>query len=282
MENDPTVALYDFYGWLHANRKRGLAGAVVVAAIAAIVAFATWRSSEREAAANRALLNVPSLLNQPMPVGDPASASQFLNISQEYAGTSAGTTAQLLAARELYLCGKYPEAQKEFSEFVSAHSSHPLAAQASVGIAACMEAQGKTSDAVQQYKKINLLYKDNVSIILPIRLTLGRLSEADNKPAEAVEYYKDLVSLRDRNDPWVMEAYERLRLLIAKHPELNPTPQQPSSAAPSPLAPTESELQLSAPGGATPPPPPPSAPPTPLPAPHPPVTPSNAAPSGNP
>jgi predicted negative regulator of RcsB-dependent stress response len=282
MENDPTVALYDFYGWLHTNRKRVLAGAIVAAAIAAIIAFVTWRNSEREAVANRALLGVPALLNEPMPVGDPASASQFLNISQAYAGTSAGTVAQLLAARELFLCGKYSEAQKEFSQFVADHSSHPLAAQASVGIAACMEAQGKISDAVQQYKKINLLYKENVSVLLPIRLTLGRLSEADNKPAEAVDYYKDLVNLRDRNDPWVMEAYERLRLLIAKHPELNPNPQQPPSAAPSPLAPTESELQLSPPAGATPPPLPPSAPPTLLPAPQPPVAPSNSPPPGAP
>jgi predicted negative regulator of RcsB-dependent stress response len=282
MENDPTVALYDFYGWLHTNRKRVLAGAVVVAAIAAIIAFVTWRSSEREAAANRALLAVPSLLNEPVPAGDPASASQYLNINQQYAGTSPGAAAQLLAARDLFLCGKYPDAQKEFSQFVADHPTHPLAAQAIVGIAACMEAQGKTNDAVQQYKKINLLYKDDASIILPIRLTLGRLSEADNKPAEAVEYYKDLVNLRDRNDPWVMEAYERLRLLIAKHPELNPTPQQPASAAPSPLAPSESDLQLSPPGSATPPPQPPSAPPALLPAPQPPVTPSNSAPPGNP
>ena len=247
MENDPTVALYDFFGWLHAKQKQVLAGAVVVVVVAAIVSIVMWNSSQKEASANQALFAVPSLLDMASP-GDPSSTKALLAISQDDSGTSAGTAAQLLAARELFLGGKYAEAQQEFSRFVASHPGHPLLPQANVGLAASLEAQNKIGDAVQQYKKISALYSTDRNIILPVKLTLGRLSEAENKPDQAVNYYKELASLiqNDPNDPWIVEAYERLRLLVAKHPELNPSP--PQSRAPSPLlAPTDAEMQLLAP-----------------------------------
>ena len=156
----------------------------------------------------------------------------------------------MLAARELYLGGKYADAQAEFTKFIAAHSSSPLLPQANIGIAACLEAQGKIADAVQQYKKVTSLYATIPNIIIPVKLTLGRLSEEDSKPDQAVGYYKDLVSLQDPNDPWVAEASERLRLLIAKHPELNPFQSQSAAAPPSTvLTPSEAEMQLLAPPG---------------------------------
>jgi predicted negative regulator of RcsB-dependent stress response len=249
MENDPTVALYDFYGWVHANRKRVLAGAIVAALIAAIAGFVMWNNSQKEASAVQALLTAPSFLGTATP-GDAAAARALLAISQDYSGTSAGGAAQMLGARELYLGGKYADAQAEFTKFIAAHSSSPLLPQANIGIAACLEAQGKIADAVQQYKKVTSLYATIPNIIIPVKLTLGRLSEEDNKPDQAVGFYKDLVSLQDPSDPWVAEASERLRLLIAKHPELNPFQSQSAAAAPSPaLTPSEAEMQLLAPPG---------------------------------
>jgi predicted negative regulator of RcsB-dependent stress response len=279
METDPTVALYDFYGWLHTNRKRVLAGAVVVAVIAAIVGFVMWSNSQKEASADQALLAAPSILGVAAP-GDPSAVKALLTVSQDYSGTSAGAAAQMLAARELYLGGKYAEAQEEFTKFIAAHPGHPLVAQANVGIAACLEARDKIPDAVQQYKKITSLYSTSPNIIIPIKLTLGRLSEADNKPDQAVQNYKDLVMLQDPNDPWVAEASERLRLLVAKHPELNPFPPQPGAAAASPvLNPTEAEMQLLAPPGSAAPGSQPAAPaPNTTPAPPPAAAPQASAP----
>ena len=66
-----------------------------------------------------------------------------------------------------------------------------------------MEAQGNIGDAVQQYKKINTIYATIPSIVVPVKLTLGRLSEADNKPSQAITYYKELMNINDPNDPWV-------------------------------------------------------------------------------
>ena len=251
MEADTTVTLYNIYGWLHAHRKQVLAGAIAVAVIAAVAGTIMWNKSQKEAEANQELLTVPSLITVAAPGSAPA-AKALLDISQKYSGTSAGVAAQVLAAKELFLDGKYAQAQEEFSKFVADHADNPLVPQANVGIAACMEAQGKTGDAVQQYKKINTIYAGIPSIVVPVKLTLGRLSEADNKPLQAVTYYKELLNIPDPNDPWVREAYERFQLLVSKHPELNPTPPEGRGATPSSLLrPSEAEMQMSAPAGGT-------------------------------
>ena len=82
MEVESTDALYDFYGWLHKNWKRVVAGAIVAAVIAAIVTFVVWSHNEKEAGANQRLLAVPSLIGE-APAGDPASASALLKISED-------------------------------------------------------------------------------------------------------------------------------------------------------------------------------------------------------
>jgi len=251
MEADTTVTLYNVYGWLHTHRKQVLAGAIAVAVIAAVVGTVMWNKSQKEAEANRELLTVPSLITAAAPGGAPA-AKALLDISQKYPGTSAGVAAQLLAAKELFLEGKYAQAQEELTKFVADHADHPLVPQANVGIGACMEAQGKIGDAVQQYKKINTIYATIPSIVVPVKLTLGRLSEADNKPLQAVTYYKELMNIPDRNDLFVREAYERFQVLVSKHPELNPTaPEARAATSSSLLMPSEAEMQMSAPAGGT-------------------------------
>jgi predicted negative regulator of RcsB-dependent stress response len=248
MEADTTVTLYNIYGGLHTNRKRVLAGAVVVVVVAAIVGIVMWNKTQKEAEANQALLTTPSLIAAAAP-GDSPTAKALLDVSQKYPGTSAGVAAGLLAAKQLFLDGKFAEAQQEFTKFAADHSGNPLVPQADVGIAACLEARGNTGDAVNQYKKVNAIYAGLPSVVVPVKLTLGRLSEADNKPTQAITYYKELININDPNDPWVREAYERFQLLVSKHPELNPAPPAGAgAAAPSALlTPSAAEMQVAAP-----------------------------------
>jgi len=182
-------------------------------------------------------------------------------VAQDYSGTSAGTVAQLLAARSLFLDGKYAEAQSAFNKFLTDNPNSALVPQAKVCVAESLEAQGKTNEAISEYKTINTLYASMPNIVMPVKLTLGRLSETE-KPDQSVKYYGELASIKDMRDPWVAEATERLNLLLAKHPELNPNrevPQAPGVTAPSVLAPSQSEMQMATP---------PSSP-APLPAPAP-------------
>ena len=248
METDPTVALYKFVPWFQANRKVITIAGVAVVVIAIVIGYSNWKSGEDEADANTALMAVPSLLVQNSATDAPPAA-KLLAVAQEHPGTSAGAVAQLLAARSLYLESKYTEAQGAFNKFLTDNPNSPLVPQAKVCVAESLEAQGKTNEAIQEYKTVNTLYASMPNIVMPVKLTLGRLSEAE-KPDQSVKYYSELASIKDMRDPWVAEATERLRLLIAKHPELNPNreaPQAPGVTAPSVMAPSQSEMQLAAP-----------------------------------
>jgi hypothetical protein len=97
-------------------------------------------------------------------------------------------------------------------------------------VAASLEAQGKSTEAMQKYRDVVAMYPTDPSIASPAKLTLARLNEEQNKPEQALTYYGDLARDTNPYDPWAAEARERRELLLAKHPELN----KPATPAPSP------------------------------------------------
>lgn len=205
--------------WLHANRKKLMIGASVAAVIALTAGFMAWQKSEAESNANARLLSVPL----PTLRGNrlaPAQAGPFLDLAKQYPDTSAGEYAALLGAESLFTEGKYPEAHQEFSKFIDQYPESALLAQAKVGVAASLEGEGKISEAAQKYQEIISTYSTEAGIVSPVKLTLARLDEAQNKPEQAFAYYEDLARINNPYDPWAGEARERGQLLLAKHPEL--------------------------------------------------------------
>ena len=247
---------YKFMAWLQANQKRLLIGVAVVAVLGLVAGFMAWKKGQDVADANARLFDLPVASSPNAPVIAPAPSS-FLNIASEYPDTSAGDYALLLGAESLFIDGNYPEAQQHFSKYIDDHPDNPLAAQAKVGVAACLEAEGKTSDAIRQYQEIVSAYPSEVSVTSPAKLTLARLYEQENRPDQALAYYSELAQTQNPYDPWAAEARDRGMLLLAKHPELRRTEQTP---APAPFS-------VPTPGNPTPSAPPPAAPaPAPKPA----------------
>jgi tetratricopeptide (TPR) repeat protein len=230
---DAETQRMEFYlkvlGWMHARRKPLLIGVIVAAALGLMAAFFAWRNAENEAAANALFFALPS---EHGPRGMPSSPAPLLDLAQHYGGTTAGKHAELLAAESLFTQGKYPEAEHAFSRFIDDHPADELVPQAKVGIAACVEAQGRNMDAVQKYHEIILAYPGEANIVSPVKLTVARLYDEANKPQDALNFYTELARLLSQNpyDPWASEARERRALLLAKHPELAPSQ---ASAAPS-------------------------------------------------
>ena len=72
-------------------------------------------------------------------------------MANDYPGTTAAARALLTAAGMLFDAGKFKEAQDQFEKCLRDYSDFPLVNQASLGIAACLEAQGKTADAAARY-----------------------------------------------------------------------------------------------------------------------------------
>lgn len=231
----------NLFGWLYINRKRVLAGVIAAALIAAVASFYFVHKNQAAAEADQELLA--------QPIGLMATEAPDPNVLLKIdPSTPAGADAELLAAKELFLQSKFDAANQAFAKFIADNPGSPLVSRAEVGIAACLESAGKISDAVTQYKKVAAVYSSQADISYPVKLTLGRLSEAQGKPDVAVNYYDDLARINNPYDPWVAEAKERLRLLLAKHPELDKTSGVNPYQTTSPLTPSAADTQLSAPG----------------------------------
>jgi len=141
----------------------------------------------------------------------------------------------LLGAQLLFTQGKYPEAEREFARFVSDHPDDALVPQAKMGVAACLEAEGKTLEAIQKYRDIVVGYPAEENIASPAKLKMARLCEEAKPPQvqQALTYYSELARIANQSssDPWAAEGRERGALLFSKHPELA---QSQPSAAPAP------------------------------------------------
>lgn len=214
----------DFYhiaNWFQANRKRVTIIAVVVFVIGAIIAIMLWHNDQTESDANAELMALPSIYSGANAGFTHPTAGALDEIAKQYPGTPAGEHAEILAASVLFSDAKYSDAEQAFKKFLTDHPNSQLAAQADLGIAASIEAEGKTPDAISKYQDIISRYASDAFIVNPAKLTLARLFEQQNKPDQALKYYDELAQNPNQYDPWAAEARERRSLLMAKHPELN-------------------------------------------------------------
>jgi predicted negative regulator of RcsB-dependent stress response len=255
-QSQSTDTVYAVLGWLHANQKRLLIGLGVVAAVGLIAGFATWKKDQDAATADALLFELPVASSPNIPVIPPAP-SAYLDLAAKYPSTSAGEYAELFGAESLFVNGSYAESQREFSKYIEEHPESALAAEAKMGVAACLEAQGKNSEAIQEYQRVTSAYPSDMSVTGPAKLTMARLYEQENRPDQALTFYSDLARSQNPYDPWAAEARERGQLLLAKHPELRRTESAPAaSTSPSASVPFSISPPVNTPATA----PPPTAP----------------------
>jgi len=211
--------------WAHTNRKPLIIGVSVVAVAAIAMGLYNWKEGENERAANAQLLAQPVATD--MRVHD--SGNALANLAREYPSTTAGEFAAVLAAEDAFVDGNYAEAQRQFSAFLTEHPGSDLSAEAGLGVAASLEAQGKLPEATQQYQQVISANPTELSVIAPAKLTLGRLAEQQKRFDLAFMQYQELARNPNPNDLWAQEARERLQILVGQHPELmkqfaQPTP----------------------------------------------------------
>lgn len=80
------------------------------------------------------------------------NAEQIQQVINRYPGTPAAPLALLIMAGEAFDQGQYDYAQSLFNRFLQEHPTHELRDQAAFGVIQCIEAAGRTQEALAAYE----------------------------------------------------------------------------------------------------------------------------------
>jgi TolA-binding protein len=142
----------------------------------------------------------------------------YLKVAATYPKSSAAARAVLLAGGTLFVEGKYDQAKAQFEKFVHEYRDTTFMGGALLGIAACLDAQNKTDDAIRAYKDLTEHHSGDPAVP-QAKFALARLYEGQGKPELARSLFED-VARSDPNSSLGSEAGMRLEELKMQHPEL--------------------------------------------------------------
>lgn len=207
----------ELLAWFETNKKKLIYVGIVILIVWLGALTVIHFKREREAEASAALTALRPQLGESMLANIPAQ--KYLEIYEKYRGTKTAPKALLLAAGAYYQEGKYQDAQKTFEKFLSEYPDDIFAPQAALGIASSLEAQGKEAEALTKYQEVTTRYSVDPSVLIPAKMSYGRLMEKQGKYDVAYGAYADIIR-SDAYTTWAQEAMYRLQALEKKHPEL--------------------------------------------------------------
>ena len=189
MEQDITESAYFFklWAWFDKHKRPVAWGAGGVAAAGAVVGMLLWSQQGKEVSAAHALSS--ALVARSFSRTE--SPEVMLQVATTYAGTRAGAQAILLGAGELFAGGKPAEAQAQFDRFLREYPTHPLAAQANLGVAACLAGEGKLDEAAKAYKS-SVDRFPNANTAPQARFALAGVYETQGKLEPALRLFEEV------------------------------------------------------------------------------------------
>jgi TolA-binding protein len=192
MELQDAPAAYFFKLWpkIEANWIRIVSGGGVIIAAAMLISFYSWQQDQREISAGKALTQL--IMAAPRNAADSQQADGFLKIAGEYHGTPAGQRAWLQGAAILFAAGRYADAQTQFQRFLDTSPDSFFAAQAALGVATSLDAQGKTDLAADAYQRVIRTYSDTMATS-SAKFALAQIDERQNKLADALNLYEEIM-----------------------------------------------------------------------------------------
>ncbi|MBI3414036.1 MAG: tetratricopeptide repeat protein [Verrucomicrobia bacterium] len=229
-ETPQSKGFYEFLAWVELNKKNLITGGIAVVVLGFGLGVYRWRGDQRELLASQALLEINPPGAAQSTNTPPSKAPEYFKMAAEFAGTAAAERALLLAAGDLYVHGNYVQAQSYFEHFLKNNNGSPLAFQAALGTAACLDAQNKTDEALAKYREVDR-YSSGAGVS-QARLAMARIYEAKNQPELALKAYDELAKAKDVN-VWNSEARTLREALLQKHPQLAPT-NAPAAASAAP------------------------------------------------
>ena len=220
-----TDYFFKSWAWIEANAKQVVMGAGILAVAIGVASYYFWQQNQNEIAAGQALTQ---MLVSPPPNSDAGQiADAYLKIAADYSGTQTGGRALMLGATTLFESGKYPEAQAQFQKYLDQHAADTFSAQAALGLAACLDAQGKTDAAANAYRRVISGFSDPNAVDAS-KFALAKINEQQGKFADAESLY-ETVARNNPNSPLGSEAALHAVQLRAKLPPVTTSNTPPTS-----------------------------------------------------
>jgi len=179
--------LFKLWPWIEANLKQIAYAGGAVAILVFFYFYYGYSQTRKEVTAGQALSQVM------VTGGASPQADAYLKVAADYPGTVAGQRALLEAAAALFTSAKYPEAQAQFQKFLDTYPDPDnfFTPDALLGVAAALDAQGKTDLAISAYQKA-AAQSGNVSVTASAKFAIARIYDAQGKTAEAVKLYEEI------------------------------------------------------------------------------------------
>ena len=181
--------VYKLWPWIEANTNRLIYGAVIIVATGILIAFYFWHQNQNEIAAGQALTELLTSTPSDSDAGQLADA--YLKIAANFPGTRASGLAAMQGAAALFEAGKYTEAQAQFKKYLGTHPGDVFCAQAALGVAASLDAQGKTDLAASAYQRVISGFSD-LNAVNVAKFALAQIDERQGKLADAENLYEDV------------------------------------------------------------------------------------------
>ncbi len=216
--NDAASLMFKWWPQIEANKNRIVTGVIVVAVVALGYYFISWHRQQNQIDAGVA---VTQAVLSDQPGGDPSQmANRFLGISDEYGSTLAGQRAQMQGGAELFMAGKYADAQGVFKRYLDEHPDGEFSGQAGLGVAKCLESQGKFDEAAGQYQHVIDDLADEEAVIAA-QFSLALIDLQQKKYDNAAQLFQKVVQA-DRFGALGSEAAQYLYSMQSRGPAAAP------------------------------------------------------------
>jgi TolA-binding protein len=190
LQDAPATYLFKLWPWIETNKVRIASGAGILLVATGLISFYSWQREQKEITAGTALTQL--MLSDQHNNTSAQQAALFLKLARENQSTAAGQRAFLQSATMLFETGQYADAQSQFQQYLNQYPDNFFAGQAALGVAASLDAQGKTDLAAAAYQRVINNYPDPL-VAGYAKYSLAQIDEHQGKSTEALSLYEDII-----------------------------------------------------------------------------------------
>ena len=188
LQDAPATYLFKLWPWIETNKVRIASGAGILLVATGLISFYSWQREQKEITAGAELTQLMLSDQRSTPA---QQAALFVKIARDNQNTAAGQRAFLQSATMLFEAGQYADAQTQFQQFLNQYPDHFFAGQAALGVAASLDAQGKTDLAAAAYQRVINNYPDPL-VTGYAKYSLAQIDERQGKSTEALSLYEEV------------------------------------------------------------------------------------------